>query len=485
MKRLHIVLQLVFSLIYLSVAVEGAETEETFDPSKVTVIKILPYSFIPIPFGAPETVGSTAASAVVSAADHEFKPTEHYGRPYTTTKKAPNEYGLGKIFAYVTKREIAESGREGDSVDLIRHVAAYHKTFNACDADPKSNKNVLLVRIRVTATIQSDRGSGSACGSAASGSGGAAAVGDSDTYEYFFGICVSGGQKYRCGEVRDLIPVGKDLPLPLKSVLEHRGFRGLWGDGPVRHHLRMYSLIKDSVPDALTEADDVDALLTEGVYKTPLLRLRFAGGVVKKFATFSNGDLDLEKTIGARLFSFPREQTLNAIFNAPNPAAISGERALLEVSMHREVAGVNREKLTQELFGRPSYKESGSLKSCLAKKSEKSDIELCFNQAEQAWLSLLEGNFEQNFNELPHCYTTRPLLAEVTYQYRASRVEIDWYSFLDICRYCRGTFSHMMGSGKMQYMLIDFFKKLKVNITFSKATVIQGLAFSYEKTDIV
>ena len=356
-----------------------------------------------------------------------------------------------------------------------------------CDADPKSNKNVLFVRVRVTATIQSDGDSRSAGGSAVAGGGGAAAAerDGSDTYEYFFGICVSGGQKYRCGEVRDLIPVGKDLPLPLKSVLEHRGFRGLWGDGPVRHHLRVYSLIKDSVPDALTEADDVDALLTEGVYKTPLLRLGLVGGIVKKFATFSNGDLDLEKTIGARLFSFPRESPLNALFNAPNPATVSGERALLGVSMHREVAGVNREKLTQELFGRPSYKESGFLKACLAKKSEKSDIELCFNQAEQAWLSLLEGSFEQNFNELPHCYTTRPLLARATHQYRASRVEIDWYSFLDICRYCRGTFSHMMGSGKMQDLLIDFFKKLKVNITFSKATVIQGLAFSYEKTDIV
>lgn len=238
MKRLHILLQLVFSLIYLSVTIEGAEAGEAFDPSKVTVIKILPYTFVP--FGVPETVGSTAASAVVSAAGHEFKPTEHYGRPYTTTKGAPNEYNLGKTFDYVTRAEI--TGYSGDdTIELMRHVVSYHKTFNACDVDPKSNKNVLLVKIRVTASAQTEsRGTGGS--TAGVGGGGAAAMDGSDTYEYFFGIFVSGGQKYRCGEVKDLISVSKDLPPPLKSVLERKGFQGLWEDVRIRFQLRVYSL---------------------------------------------------------------------------------------------------------------------------------------------------------------------------------------------------------------------------------------------------
>lgn len=190
--------------------------------------------------------------------------------------------------------------------------------------------------------------------------------------------------------------------------------------------------------------------------------------------------MDLEKTIGARLFSFPEKHPLNAVFNAPNPATGPAERAL-EVSMQKEVAGVNREKLTQQLFGRPSYKDSGPLKACLVKKS---DLELCFNQAEQAWISLLESSFEQNFNDLPHCYTTRPFLTGAAHQYRASRVEINCYSFLDICRYCRGTFSHMMGSGKIHQTLSDFFSKLKVKVDF-RGSEMQMLAFSYERTDIV
>ncbi len=51
--------------------------------------------------------------------------------------------------------------------------------------------------------------------------------------------------------------------------------------------------------------DDVEEFLAEGVYKTPTLRLNLGGGVVKKFAPFSNVDGDLEKTIGVRLFAFP------------------------------------------------------------------------------------------------------------------------------------------------------------------------------------
>lgn len=468
MQCLSIFLQLVFLFVYIRVTLNGAE--ERFDPGKVSVIKILPYHFNPD--GAPDAAGPTAASET----SHKFNPAEHYGRPYTTTKGAPNEHNLGKTFAYITPGEIVDSG--ADTVKYMQHVAAYHRTFNACDADPKSNKNVLLVRICITATLQPDRRSGSTCGSTASGGGGAAEGDGSNTYEYFFGIFVSGGQKYRCGEVRDLVPPSKDLPLPLRSALECKSFRDLWGNESVRAQLRVYSLIKDRVPDAILLEDDVEELISEGIYKTPLLRLQL-GGELKKFAPFSNVDVELEKTIGTRLFSFPASHPLNAIFNAPNPAtaAANGERAL-EVSMQREVTGVNREKLTQQLFGKPSYKDCGPLKACLAKKS---DLELCFNQAEQAWVSLLEGSFEQNINDLPHCYTTRPLLAGQ--QYRASRVTIDWYSFLDICRYCRGTFSHMIGSGKMHEMLSDFFGKLKVAVDF-RGSDMHMLAFSYEKTDI-
>lgn len=104
--------------------------------------------------------------------------------------------------------------------------------------------------------------------------------------------------------------------------------------------------------------------------------------------------------------------------------------------------------------------------------------------SEQAFLSLLEGSFEldiNGINGLPHCYTTSPLLADR--KYKISRSEMGLYSFLDICRYCRGTLSHLLGSGKMHQMLGDFFQKLRVGVDFTGRDM-QLLAFSYEKTDI-
>lgn len=252
----------------------------------------------------------------------------------------------------------------------------------------------------------------------------------------------------------------------------------MWGNEPIRVQLRVYSLIRDITPDMVPAGDDVEEFLAEGVYKTPPLRLNLGGGVVKKFAPFSNVDGDLEKTIGVRLFAFPERHPLNAVFNAPNPATVPAAKAL-EVSMQREVVGVNREKLTQQVFGRPSYKDSGPLKACLAKKS---DLDVCFNQSEQAYLSLLEGSFDLDINSLPHCYTTSHLPAVEGTKYIISKTEYHLYSFLDICRYCRGTLSHLLGSGKMHQQLADFFRKLKISADFTGSDM-QILAFSYETTD--
>ncbi len=193
MKRLSIFLQLVLLLIYSSITVDGAGG--AFDDRKITAIKILPYRFDPA--RAPDEV---------VLAGFEFSTDHHYGHRYTNSKREPNEYNLSKTFAYVAPREIGESIR--DVPGYMHQVVAYHKVFNTGVEDPKSNKNVLLVRVRITATIQAESES-------ASGSGGCSSTSAAESsHEYFFGIFVSGAQKYRCGEVRDLISVSKEYQHP-------------------------------------------------------------------------------------------------------------------------------------------------------------------------------------------------------------------------------------------------------------------------------
>ncbi len=435
LKYLFIFLQSTILFAHIGWASEDAKEE-------VAAIRILPYHYVPS--------GSLTPSMPPPPALQKFNPHVMYGRRYSSTMGEVNEYGLGSTFSYLTKEEVTNSGNGEAIKRFMPQLVSYHKSFND---GPGSNKNVLLVRMRIT--IAGDK---------------------VEQYEYLLGIFTSGGQNYRCGEIRNLTEVRPDLPDLLRGCIEYQRFCELWGSESVRTHLKEYSLISDNIP-AIVSQEKAEDVLSEGVYKTKIFRLQINDHTTKKLAPFSNHwTTDLEKTMTSRLFYFPFDEKLNLLFNAP-PVSPSKE---LEVSMQKEVTGMHREELTQKLFGKPSYKDCGSLKACLNKKT---DLEMCFNQSEQSFLSWMEKiEFEDNanINRLPHCYATRPLKPG---NYDVSKIEIDLYSFLDICRYCRGTLAHMVGSRKMLATVIDFFKRLGITINFIGENI-EILAFSYEKTDI-
>ncbi len=445
LKYLFVFLQSTILFAHIGWASEDAK--EKIDLSNVAVIKILPYRYVPS--------GSLIPSVAPLESLQTFNSETMYGRQYSSKKEEVNEYGIESTFSYLTSLEGATSGYDEAIKKFMPQLVSYHKSFNA---EQGSNKNVLVVRMRMTEESSTEK-----------------------AYEYFFGVFTSGKDNYRCGEIRNLTEVRSDLPGPLREEIEYQRFCELWTNEDVRTHLKEYSLISDDTPDIVSkeEAEDV---LSEGVYKTQVFQLRINGSTAKKLAPFSNNwskkwIIDLKETMDLRLFEFPLNKELNLLFNAPT---VSPSKAL-EVSMQKEITGMQREELTQKLFGKPSYKDCESLKACL---NEKSDLAMCFNQSEQSFLSWLEKTkFENNtdINGLPHCYATQPLV--VGREYNISKIEIDLFSFLDICRYCRGTLAHMVGSGKMLHTVKDFFERLGIIINFTGKDI-DILAFSYEKTDI-
>lgn len=422
---------------------------EDFNPSKLAAIQILPFRVDPSSSQSQSSVsfGAQATSPV-------FDPQHMYGRQYTSSKDTTNEFGLGTTFRYLTQAEVKEIDSKNTISHFMRQVINYHKTFNG-GIEQNSMKNVLLVRMRIIA-------------SATSSSGETSTAGADEPYEYFFGIFVSGGQdEYRCGEIRNLITVNEKLPESLKRSLQSKGFSDLWGNKKIRDQLKEVSLLEDSIPDSLT-MDDAENLLSVGVYTTNIFRLN-AGAISKKLAPHSNKEYgDLRITMESRLdFTTAKKK--------PQKPTSEQEKYRLEISSTEEA--LRRSNLTYALFGKPCYNDIGDDKACLG-----SGCELYFNQSEQAFLSWLGHMVVIGGGKTrPHWCTTKPL--DPGKRYNILKFETTLFSFLDICRYCRGTMAYMMGSDKMKNILQGLFQNLKIDADIPKEAI-QLFAFSYEKTDV-
>lgn len=441
MKKILIILQ----FIVLSIHLGWAADQGVFNPDKLAAIKILPYH--PSLYVLSED-NETLNLKNLSDLSQPCIPTEsshRFGRPYTNTHGEPNEFKIGETFRYITQDEYSSVVSEKEAFSYIESLVNYHKDFN--------EKNVLIVQIQITTLDDKD---------------------SPIVYKYLFGTFVSGGQSnYKFGEIRKLTGVDQNIPIPLKNSLESKFLRLLWEDENTKEQIKQYSIIPDNFE--LSSEENIQKLLSENIYSTKTFKINN-----KKFAPINNNGLGkLEDVIPSRLFSLPEEHEFRTLLNNPTKIPKSKE---LETSIKKDIVGLNRERLTQQVFGRPSYQNSGPIKACLNKSS---DLEPCFNQSEQAFLTWLEkvDSLKNNFNELPHCYSTNPFPKEGNYP--VSNIQVNLYSFLDICRYCRGTMAYMLGTGKMLDIFKNFFYKLGVELTPNQQQdVIQIFAFSYENTGI-
>lgn len=484
MRNLLFVLQ----FIVLSIHIGWAAQDDAFDFNKVAAIKILPYT----PITRINDTLDTGVSGVASQDQtSSFSSSSCFGRQYKSPDGKINEFNIGKTFSYITLDDYSKINQNNEIPFYMEQLVNYHKDFN----DDKDDKNVLFVRMQLTVPLDSST---------------------ETVYEYFFGIFVSGGQDYLYGEIRELtgfprtLPVClnncfippnspvplkdlpiflkvKDLPISIKNSLESKILRLLWEDDDVKKHIKEYSLINED------EYVDLTKFLSENLYKKKVFNFlpkksaeKQEGSEKKKFAPFSNKGTHLSKTIQKRTIlalegeeSQETDETLiSKKKNRKLPKQLpDSELPDSEIATYK--TKIFRADLTQQLYGRPCYIDTKDGKACFG-----SGCESYFNQSEQAFLSWLEGstNFGPSLNDLPHCYSLQPFPKKDTY--KVSKIQIDLFSFLDICRYCRGTMSYMLGTRKMQDIFVSFFNKLEIQIEPLTKDVTKIFAFSYEKTGI-
>lgn len=242
----------------------------------------------------------------------------------------------------------------------------------------------------------------------------------------------------------------------------------MWRDSKTRSHLKEYSLIPDSIPDIITEGES-EQFLSVGVYTTHLFKLH-TGRSVTKLAPHSNKEYgDLKATMESRLdFSTAKKKP-------PKPST-EIEKYKQEIDSSEEA--LRRSNLTQVLYGKPCYNDFGNDKACLG-----NGCESYFNQSEQAYFSWLGravvmGKGEQSGS---HWCTSKPMASGQ--KYKISRIETTFFSWLDICRYYRGTMSYMMSTDKLRNTYQTLFQNLKIDADFAKEAI-ELYAISNEKTDV-
>lgn len=150
-------------------------------------------------------------------------------------------------------------------------------------------------------------------------------------------------------------------------------------------------------------------------------------------------------------------------------------------------ASFNRSRFTERMFGRSAYchfiNETGDDKVCFI-----DDVDFCFCQSEQSFMSFLEDEnedeeplFEGSIAERSHIVLGGALPKDTPVQ--IANIRIDMYSTLDICRYCRGTFSHMLENGKLKRTLATFFQRRGVTGLDINNALLEMYAFSNNETN--
>lgn len=316
----------------------------------------------------------------------------------------------------------------------LQQLAMYKASnFNGTErGDPHGHaRNLLLVRIRLTELLPHANASNTSTTNA------------DKVYEYFLGIFVSGSPEFCCGKTTAC----QCLQFPKKST----------------------SNATTSFPDKLLSQLIASSAFSCGdsFYTVKPFVLNY-GTKQKRLAPKGGDPKELRKIIEHRIFTHKSSKALS----------------LEECSK----AAYQRSFFTERMFGWPayfSYADDPAIKVCFGK-----DLDLCFNQSEQTFLSFLEEGSEDlcltpdadASSEHVNIALANPF-EESTQTYNLSKIELYFYSTLDICRYCRGTLSSMLHSGKLKDSLTKFFKHGGVKIDVVNENI-QMFAFSNQTTEI-
>lgn len=143
---------------------------------------------------------------------------------------------------------------------------------------------------------------------------------------------------------------------------------------------------------------------------------------------------------------------------------------------------ISKDKICFALFGRTGFGDVTSVHSCFrtekTKDAESGGMPYYFNDSEQVFLSFLQLAGSKPSD-------SPPTIRLVTERYQgdldrmASSVSLRFYSFFDMCRFCRGTFSQVLSNAFLHDHLAALLKKEKINMPPS--TKIDIHAFGYDR----
>ena len=321
----------------------------------------------------------------------------------------------------------------------LQQLALYKQNnFKDYDDDKVGNtktdnakRNLLLVRMRINAVSDMP--------------------GEIDQpYEYIFGIFASGVTSFLTKAKPTIGEVGEAIVSSLKKTTQFDQFPS-------------NSFSTESIKDLLIRSGHY---LDGEFYKIKTFPIIY-NGQEQRLALSCRKQDDLIATIQSRFFL---DDPYRAI-------------TLEDCARASEV----RSRFTARMFGRSAYchfvKETGDDKVCFI-----DDVDFCFCQSEQLFMSFLEDADENekplfygSVSERAHELLGRALPRDVLIT--AKEIRIDMYSTLDICRYCRGTFSHILQNNRLKRTLDSFFKRRGVNgLNINDATLTM-YAFSNNQTN--
>ena len=349
------------------------------------------------------------------------------------------QYGRGPIFDYrlPSNIEIGTENTSGTHKNILAQLEKYHKALPNDD----KNRNSLLVIIRLKqkpivpvkiVLVKTKKFSVFSL---------IEEMADNPSVvEYLFGVFISGTSDY---EFRTLHDLSKSFLEEAK--LEFRGHHdintALTSLTKKNEGQKLLCISKSLLVDPLIE--EYSTLSKDSITEANLIPSSSKSrapqkSMIYKLKTFNFG-------ICGDSYRFPPISNSRYI---NNKAAYKFRQRVIDRFMDKADDIGTRDSRTQALFERSSHIDTATCKACF----EGDEFGKCFFQSEPCFLTCLEtkGDGDEFFKRR----TDDNLMSGVTYQ-----IIVDLYSYQDICRVCRGTFSHLLSTGKLRTSLVDFVKE--------------------------
>ena len=251
----------------------------------------------------------------------------------------------------------------------------------------------------------------------------------STSFIRFSDVFLSGSYEQSKQSLRDIVR----RYYPMDSFIDQTALKHFMPSACANKYVQDYPQIRDYCLPRLPEILEERHLDQTDVYRDGLFKLN---STHKLFPLSSNkilfrGDVsgELSRELGTEMF--------NKLNSDKNKAALN--KALFHVGLLKSVKERLRSEDGSEIDDETASALFGQTAAELLEKQEER-IGVRFNQSEQAFISALsEGRVTEEFGT--------PI------EGTKYNVKIKLYSYLDVCFYCRGTFSRMLSNNKLNEYL--------------------------------